>query len=222
MSGLKKQIEQIDPNTYSIFEYASGKELMEYLECTEVLPDVIMMDIELGEENGVELAANIKRRFTKIKIIFVTGHKEEYIESLFLQIKPFGVLGKPVNNEILCQLLRQAEEKKTISDSLTIKYKNMISNIQLDDITFIESDKRLVYIHTVSGVEKCYTALDSVAEKMTGNFLRCHKSYLVNMDMIKHYYGNRFELFNGEEVPISRNYLSYAKQIYMKYIGMEM
>lgn len=97
---------------HSIETCTSGEELLRYIREGRERIDVLLMDIRLEKENGIEIAAAIKQKNPELKVIFVTGYKEEYAEILFLSIKPFGILGKPVNSEILVSLLCQAEKLK--------------------------------------------------------------------------------------------------------------
>lgn len=93
---------------HSIEICTSEDELLQYIRREKSRIDVLLVDIKLEKENGIEVAAMIKQKLPGLKVIFVTGYKEEYSEILFLSIKPFGILGKPVNSEILVSLLRQA------------------------------------------------------------------------------------------------------------------
>ena len=93
---------------YTIDVCKSGEELHTYISKTEKEIDVLLMDIKLEKENGIEVASIIKKRCPDLKVIFVTGYREEYVENIFLSIKPFGILGKPVDGNILISLLNQA------------------------------------------------------------------------------------------------------------------
>lgn len=154
----------------------------------------------------------------------MTGYKEEYSEILFLSIKPFGILGKPVNSELLISLLHQAAEECKVEDDvvISVKFKNKISNVRIDEIKFIESDKRVVYIHTESGKEQCYSSLNDLEVQLPEKFLRCHKSFLVNMEKIKSFSRTNLTLYSGEEIGISRTKIAESKRKYFTYIGMEL
>lgn len=78
---------------HSLEVCTSGEELLRYIKEEKGKIDVLLMDIKLDKENGIEIATTIKQRLPGLKVIFVTGYKEEYSEILFLSIKPFGILG---------------------------------------------------------------------------------------------------------------------------------
>lgn len=209
---------------YSVEMCTSGDELFQYIKKEKSRIDVLLMDIKLEKENGIEIAAMIKQKLPGLKVIFVTGYKEEYSEILFLSVKPFGILGKPVNSEILVSLLRQAgmQCENMEEETIPIKFKNQISNVKVDEIRFIESNKRIVYIHTESGREQCYTSLNALELQLPEKFLRCHKSFLVNMDKIKSFSRTGIVLYSGEEIGISRTKIVESKKKYFTYIGMEL
>lgn len=94
--------------------------------------------------------------------------------------------------------------------------------MKINEIRFIESNKRIVYIHTESGREQCYTSLNALETRLPENFLRCHKSFLVNMEKIKSFSRTGIILYSGEEISISRTKISESKRKYFTYIGMEM
>ena len=219
---LRKRITEYREISPVVRLFQSGKELIDSINAGKSDADVILMDIEMGEENGVEISSEITELLSDIKIIFVTGYRDEYVEKLFLQVKPFGILSKPVDNDVLRELLLQAESIDQDNKILAIKYKNIVSNIRINDIIYIESYKRVAYIHTINGEEQCYLTLDDLEEKLPDTFVRCHKSYLVNMKCIARFTANKFILKDGTEITVSRTKLSEARKQYFDYIGMRM
>ena len=60
----------------------------------------------------------------------------------------------------------------------------------------------------------CYGRLDNLEKRLPDYFLRCHKSFLVNMKKIECIKGNEIYLYTGEEIRISRNKKNEAKDKY--------
>lgn len=87
------------------------------------------------------------------------------------------------------------------------------------DITFIESIRRQILIHTTEGIITSYLKLDEVEMKLKDKrFLRCHKSFLINMNYIKSVEDYLFLLTNNTEVPIKKRTFSSIKKNYYTYI----
>ena len=71
-----------------------------------------------------------------------------------------------------------------------------------------------------NGEEQCYEKLDNLEQQLPDSFLRCHKSFLVNMDKITGFLPNGIQLSDGTVASVSRTKLKESKQKYFQYIGM--
>ena len=190
---------------YTAVVCQTKEELYTYIKDHKEPINVLIMDIELGEMK--EIVAVMKQYFMDVKVIFIIGYWKDYVEKLFLWIKPFGILGKPVDEDVFITLLMQAYKLQAIEQNKTlpIQFKHNISNIPIDTIRYIESDKRRVYIYTESGIECCYRSLDELESRLPDYFLRCHKSFLVNMKKIERFNNSEIILYTGEKIRVSRN-----------------
>ena len=93
--------------------------------------------------------------------------------------------------------------------------------VKINEIYYIESDARLVNIYLKNEVLVSYGKLSDMEEILKGNFLRTHKSYLVNLERVKSYKHNQVILDNGKVVPISRNSISKVKNEIFDYVKEE-
>ena len=64
-----------------------------------------------------------------------------------------------------------------------------------------------------------YGKLSSLLFQLDKRFLQCHKSYLVNMERVKTFLGDRFLMDNGAVVPISQSRRKAVKQEFLSYMG---
>lgn len=207
---------------YSFHSTHNTGVLEEYLEKNSDHIDVLLMDIELQDQNGIELSAQIIKRWNHIKVIFITGYVEQYFESLFLQLRPFAVLHKPIKAELLCQLLDKAYQERNYSFTkyLTIKSQLGVLKLAIDQIRYIESVKRKVLIHLDDEIFSCYTTLNQILALLPQNFIRCHKSFIVNMDYIKNFNSVKITLMDNTIINVSKSKAIEAKSQYFTYIGM--
>lgn len=95
---------------------------------------------------------------------------------------------------------------------LNIKFKNIISNILLDEIFYIESVSPLIYIHTTNNIFKTYLKLSTIFPLLPDNFIRTHYSFVVNRSHIQYISSTMITLVNGELVPISRAFKKNIKE----------
>jgi DNA-binding LytR/AlgR family response regulator len=96
--------------------------------------------------------------------------------------------------------------------------------ILLKDILYIEVYDHTCCIHTIAKTENIKTIqssrlpLHEIEKQLDNNFLKTHRSYIVNMRYVKNINENNFELSNGAVVPIRRNDKLTVKQVYMDYL----
>lgn len=204
---------------YTLKTAVTVLELEEYLRKSAHLVDVVLMDIELYRQNGVNVALQIVEQYQNIKIIFITGYIGKYYEALFLQVRPFGVLGKPVKPELLTQLLDKADKMRSPSCFLTVKIHSGIMNVDRNQIVYIESIKRDVYLHLEEQIVLCRETLAGLAKKLPDHFLLCHKSFLINMDKIRCFASNEFQMSDGARIGISKSRLKDVRERYFLYMG---
>ncbi|MFV0424948.1 MAG: LytR/AlgR family response regulator transcription factor [Bacilli bacterium] len=136
--------------------------------------DLIFLDIEMQNIDGIETAQEIRKTNKTAKIIFVTSHKD-YAPAAF-EVSAFRFLTKPIIDEKFNNyfelVMNDIEE-----DSSTIIFQSGKGNfrIEIKDIIYFESKGRLLNIVTNEGIMNCYEKLGSVEERLFNNgiiFLR--------------------------------------------------
>ena len=85
---------------------------------------------------------------------------------------------------------------------------------------YIETSKRNTLIHTITGDCISYRSMKEHQERLNSNFIRCHSSYIVNLEYIKDYRGYEIYLFNNDKIWVSKNrrkeFLSTLTKFYGK------
>ena len=178
--------------------------------------DAIYISTRLEKESGIIVAKNILAQYPQIKIVFTSENigdaKDIFmVNPIYFLVKPFA--REHVKNSVY-KLIDMSNEE--YSDKIIIKDSakggGMVS-IPIKNIYYIESELRVVHIYTGEGVYSTYMNLDDLQERLKDNFLRCHKSFMVNIDRIKSYMSTSLMLYNGVHIPISR---SYVKQVSLR------
>ena len=143
--------------------------------------NAIYIDIKIDSLNGIEIAQKIQQENPKIKIIYMTAYSQ-YSEAIF-KTKPTYLLLKPIKKEQIKKSLERAlQEEKQNKSIKTFNIKGKIFNIEVEKIKYIESNKRVVIIYEEDLKRRIYGKLDEIEEMLSSNFVRCHQSYIVNLE----------------------------------------
>ena len=184
----------------------------EYLDANDAKADCIFMDIELRGDGEVVLGTqeikNIAEKYPLIKIVYVTGYPRKYVQSIFDGAQPAGFLIKPVQKEYLEKTISRLKAiMKEESEVLTIHRRNMTTPVPFRQIIYINSSAHNIIIHTEKEDFTIYEKLSHIESILPDSFSKCHKSYIVNLDMIdKINSWSEIVMSSGNIVPISRSY----------------
>lgn len=194
--------------------FSAGDELLAELKAGSSF-DVLFLDIYLGEDDGIEIAKKIREFDKAACIVFATSSRDRALDSY--SVRALQYLVKPIGPESLAQAMDQAlaAYPPSLDKQVVIKNKQGNYRIFLGDIVYAESDARVITVHTRSrGPISFYEKLDNF-ELQCGDrrFLRCHKSFLINLDYVHSITNNSALLETGAEIRISMN-ISEAKEIF--------
>lgn len=180
----------------------------EYLESDEAC-DILMLDIEFGDsKNGLDYINSIKEKSPYTQIIVVTAYTEKYIEDIFMKKDNVaGFLKKPVDRDNMLRVLAKAESiirnKRTEITIKTGKYEYV--TVKTDDIRYIESAGHNLRFVTGTNEYVAQGRLDNLSEDLPDSFVRCHKSYFVNLGRIKGFTGEVVIVEDNAEISVSRS-----------------
>lgn len=220
LNSLKEMTEDIlkqhmGQNDIYVETFVTSYDLTEYLEEKGAYVDAVILDIELNDAdgiNGIDLAARIQSEYSYIHIIFCTGYLK-YSENVF-RVNPLYSIYKPVTLErlenVIEKLIKEAERKRT--KYITIKLYKKIQHIMTDTIKYAEINDRHVNIYTDIGMYEAIESIDKIGERLGINFIRCHKSYIINLDKMRKLEQNKMILEDGTEVAVSRRYRTKVKE----------
>lgn len=204
----------------SITVLNSCKDLLNMVEVQEMIPDILVMDINLKDGNGIDTVDRLQGKNPKIKVIYLTG-LISYATAIF-KTNPSYFLVKPLNENKLCEAIDKVLSEIDSKKEETIIIKSNGSEVVLlqKDIVFLESQGRKVIFHLNNDEKKeVYTKIDDLENEMGAAFVRSHKSFLINMQYIIERTNNEFFLSNGLTVPISKPKLKEAKMKFISYLG---
>lgn len=217
---LKEELEKRELRDYEIEEYKAGTELLS--ESRILIYDIIFLDINMPEVNGMEIAEQIRKVRPRVVLVFVTafvdyaleGYKTEAIRFLLKDMLEHSF--PECIEAIIRKLSLQAYKIKCNS-------REGEKEIPIDRICYIESMAHKLLFH-ITDIEvqqySVYDKLDHIEELLVGyGFLRIHKSYLVNIKYVDEVVCYTVRLKNGKQLPIPREKYQQVKVRYYEMMG---
>ena len=183
--------------------------------------DLILLDIEMPESTGMEIAARIKPFLPEVKIIFITSHIEYAIDAFELSI--FRYVPK---NDITTRLFPAIRDAVRLIEleggkTYTIQTNSRLEKIPCKDIYYIERDGKNACITAAHDLFKVRRSLGQVFEELDAEeFIYIDRGCIVNLIHIIQIKGGMAVLKNGTPLPISRSHLQEVKEKINHYWGM--
>ncbi|SHJ24127.1 LytR/AlgR family response regulator transcription factor [Parasporobacterium paucivorans] len=182
--------------------------------------DLLILDIILPGMNGIELAAEIRKQDTGCKIIFLTSSEDFAISSY--KVDAFYYILKPFpDQELELQLHRFFSSLQDNKNAhIIIRDSGQLRRVFFHSILYIESAKHTIFLHLSNGETcSCYGTMNEFAAILSkdGRFVKCHKSFVVNMETVVSISAKGFVLTNKVLIPISRQAYADVKQNFIDY-----
>ncbi|WP_349668099.1 LytTR family transcriptional regulator DNA-binding domain-containing protein [Lacrimispora sp.] len=189
---------------FSLHEYSFHKNMFDCVnfQC-EKLP-CCFINLSETEQNGLEVGHKI-REMNQNSIIFFTSNSTRHAAEAY-RMQADGYFLKPIRTkELEASLDKSLKNINFVYKKIQIRSDYMTMNIPLKDIIYIEVFNKTCIIYTKQKTITSSISLSELEEKLKKEgFLRCHKSYLVNMHFIKEYNDSGFFLTNKQFIPISK------------------
>ena len=200
----------------NIYKFKSSEEfLFKYEDIKDY--DVLLLDIQMKEISGMDLAKKLREIGEQMKIVFITGDREYVFQGYEVQALDYIV--KPVVKEKLFTVLHKVNEMlKKEDDFAFVQSDGIMHKLKQLDICYIESighetvlyvnDKKITCKKGISAMEK------EIKEKY---FYRCHRSYLVNLSKIDSISKKEVIMEGDIRIPIARGKWEELNKAYLSF-----
>ena len=183
--------------------------------------DVIFLDIKMKKVSGIELSNLIREKNKIVDIVFTTGIFEHVLHGY--NVGAMQYLLKPIsqNNVHLClnRVLDRIESINKLSQFMIIKTPKENIKLNYDEIYYFEMFSPNIIIYTIKEKIILRKAISEIEKDLRcKSFIRCHRSYIVNLRYVKSISKNTFILENGESIPISRHKYKEVNNYYINYL----
>lgn len=208
-----------------IAEAESAKEGMEKI--LSLQPDVIFVDIEMGEMSGLDMVEIVRNVKQPPRIVFATAYPDHAAKAFRLDAVDY--LLKPFSNEELTDTVKRLDQyfseqdhqkdEVTLSGKLAVELDGSIVYIPPETVLYCSRVDREIHIYTEQNMYQSKLSLKELEQKLLNfSFFRTHKSFVVNLNKVE----RLIPWFNGayqlqvtgrkEEIPVSRNYVKQLRK----------
>lgn len=215
VSYITKIVQAYMPHSM-ISAFTSGTHLLPALEKDGC--DLLLLDIDMPEMNGMEIAKCLTGLSQKPLLVFVTSHDELVYDSLLYH--PFGFIRKAYLEQELEKILSDCKREIASREKhFHFRSRNEEVRLRLSDIFYFESDGNYLKVFTKERGFRFRDTLSAVENALTDSgFVRIHKGFLVNQKAVNILGAKEVALTGGIRLPIGKHYMETAKERLKGYI----
>lgn len=165
--------------------------------------DILLLDVEMKDMDGIQLAKLLRAEGCKAEIVFITSHFEFMGEGY--EVDALHYLIKPVDTDKLSAVLTRAADKLATEPSFVmIACEGDTIRLYEADILYAESFLHDLAIYTEAKQYRAKENISAFAQRLSADFFRTHRSYLVNLKAVVRISRTSVTLKNGAELPLAR------------------
>ncbi len=220
-SLLEAQIQRLSAELLTKFEievWYSGESLECDLKKGAEL-DIIFLDIELLQKNGIEIGTFIRDEMedTDTHIVYISS-KQGYAMELF-KVQPLEFLVKPISAVRLKEVLERSMKRKKYAESCFEYQKgSRIFRVSVKEILYFMSMDKKVLMIKKDGQEEFYGKLKNVMEQLPAGFLMIHQSYVIHQEYVSEYSYESIKMMNGDVLSVSKPYRKEVRAKVKQYL----
>lgn len=212
---LHRKIADLKIPDCQIHEFSSGKELLSSF--IKGMYEVIILDVEMPELNGLQTAEKIRQTDKSVIISFLTNYAEFAVKGYDVGAFRYILKNQPdyVYTKQLNSIIAECQQRFR---TFTFNNKNLSFKFRLTDILYFEGHRRKVSLFTVNGELEYGGDFSTVCgELLKYNFAIINRGILVNLDHIQNITKYDIILSNGRKIPIGKTYKDEIVARYLNY-----
>ena len=197
---------EVFPSSESfLFRYAEDKDW-----------DILLLDIEMGNMDGVTLAKKIRQDNESVQMVFVTGFAD-YISEGY-EVAALHYLMKPVKQDKLFAVLDRAVASIQKTERvILLPVGGEMLRLPISQVQYVEAFSHTVAIITGTDTIQVKMPISEVEKLLGEGFIRCHRSYLVGLKHIARLSKTEVILDSGKALPLSRGAAATVHKAFISY-----
>lgn len=177
---------------------------------------ILLLDVEMGEVSGIDLAKRIRRDRNRAEIIFITSHFEFAGEGY--EVDALHYLVKPVEGEKLMSVLTKAAERLDREPPyIILNCEGETVKLYEEEILYVEAFLHYITIHTEEREYRIKENISAFAGKLGDMFYRVHRSYLVSLRHIVRISRTSVIIEGQKELPLARGKYDDINRSYIEH-----
>lgn len=201
--------------------FNSGEALLFHMSDLSNLADIVYLDVMMEKVNGIDIAYKLREMGCKAEIIFITSSEKFIFESFDVGALQYLVKSKTTEERFKDSFLRAANlALKKEGEMFLCEFHNVKKMVPINEISYFEIWRRVVTVH-YSGdkTAKFYRSMEQLEKQLENkNFVRSHRSYIVNLLYITKFEAQSLSLKTGETIPVGVTYVRQVKKEFEDYI----
>lgn len=182
--------------------------------------DALLLDVLMKEDNGIEVAREIRKTDQDVRIVFLTSAAEYAVQSY--TVDAFYYALKPVQKQDLFAVLDKlyAKWQQDKAEFILVKCENGINKIHIRDLEYCEVVNRSLILYLQNGTRLKSTVKIKELEEILrqfGCFIRPHRSYLINLRYVENLSQKSITMKSGVVIPIPHGKYTQTKEQYFAY-----
>lgn len=167
-------------------------------------PDMVLLDINLKNSyDGTNIATHLNSM--NIPFIFLTSYSDDKTVAKAMETSPLGYILKPITKDALFVHL-ELVKKKLAQEIFVIKDSGTTYHINYKDMIYLHAEGNYSTIYTKEKKIVLRKSLVTLEPTLSSNFMRIHKSYIINRQYIKTITDDEIFLKDNSILPLSRHY----------------
>lgn len=214
LDSLERVLGEIG-RTCLIFHFPERSGLLAALEQKPSAFALVFLDVlKGGEETGAAFVKQLRQFAPRLPVVLISGT----FEPADYTIQSLHYLLRPVSGERLKEILLYVLQPPR---PLLLRQSGSMQVVPLQQILYIEVFSHQLQLHTLAGqvLSVSGTLTQIQQEAPDGQFLRCHKSYLVNLANVEGIRRYQIQLAGGLCVPTSKKNYNQVRQAVFEYVA---
>lgn len=203
-------------DTFQLLHFSDGSD---FINNYKPIYDLVMMDVNLPKCNGLDASIALRKIDQSVALIFVTSMVQYAVRGY--EVDAMDFLLKPVTYQVFTLKLQRAlhRAQQNTSLELLIQLQDSVYRVPVSQIKYIEVRNHSLIYHTTEGNIESRGKLSDLEERLSNiQFIRCNRSYLVNLAFVKSIRGSQLVL-DTEELQISRPKKAFVLEALNNYMG---
>ena len=183
--------------------------------------DLLFLDVQIPNEmNGMEVAREIHRKDEYVPIVFVTNYAEYAYEGY--RVNAMRYLRKPISQDDInaCMEIAWRRWNNAQEQFVSLTASSQSIRFPMNALVYAETISHILKIHTSDNIElyEIRAPLEHLEALLPAEgFVRCHKSFIVNLRYVRKYKAGLITVASGTEIPVGRKYMREFAEKYRQY-----